>query len=211
MDMIPYSYILWTDSSQKTYDGRGYCGYGCVILNTRTMKFAMFGDYIGDVTIACGELMAIYKGIKKTLQFIGKDEAARILIVSDNKLAVTGFSYYIPYKWDISNWYHWKTVKGKPVKNQGIYRKTLELIRKYSKVKIRIAHMHSHTGKNGKDKIRHDLKNHGIVADKETVDLFQKMNAEVDRLAGEKVVEQIERDKKMGPVPETLKRKNLFD
>ena len=211
MSNIPYDYIVFTDASYKKVSGIGYCGFGVAILNTETMNYVDFGSEIGNRTIAYGELWAIYRGIEKTLQFIGKKKESKILVVTDSKLSVMGFSYYIPKKWDLSNWHDWKTVNRKPVKNQAVYRKTLETLSKYPKVAVRIAHMHSHTSKKASGKIKDDLRYHGINATDETVELFRNLNARVDEIAGSVVDQQIKNTERFGEIPILVRTEFMED
>lgn len=202
-----YNYLVITDASFKKVDDKGYCGYGVAIVNTSTLQYTTFGDMLpSGHTIAYGELWGIYRGVEKALQFIGKKADARILVVTDNKLAVNGFTLWIPKVWDISDWHNWKTLHGKPVKNQVVYRKTLELISKYPRVTVRMSHMHGHGKRKDIEKLRNDLRIHGIIADDDTVELFRSMNAMVDKIAGSVVDRKILLDQKYGEVPELVRK-----
>lgn len=198
---IPYRYIVFTDASYKRHGEKGYCGYGVAILNTETKEYGTFGDYVGERTIVYGEGWAINRGIKQALKLVSKQEKVGILVVTDSKLSVQVHCKFIPHKWDLSDWHNWRTVKGKYVKNQEIYRNTVELVQRYPNVHIRMAHIHSHMGMSNSDKIKEDLSKHGIRADKDTVKMFMTMNDTVDRIAQDYVEKAIKRQLEWETLP----------
>ena len=202
----PYRYIVFTDASYKIFDGRGYCGYGVVIVNHETGNYTEFGGDLSDHTIVFGESWAILQGVRKVLDIISKspDPSGKVLVVTDSKLCVNILTHYIN-RWDLSNWDNWKTLKGKPVKNQEIYRKIVTLIQKYPEVRFRITHMHGHMGKKHENKIKEDLRSYGINPTDEAVDTFRRMNAKVDRIAQSAVDRQIQLESRYWVIPK-LKR-----
>lgn len=202
MAKLPFKYIVFTDASYKTYDGRGYCGYGVVVINMRTLCYTEFGGDLSDHTIVFGESWAIMKGVQKAIELIERssDSDGKVLIVTDSKLCVNILTNYID-RWDTSNWDNWKTIKGKSVKNQEIYKRIVEMIRKHQNIQFRIAHMHGHMGKKHEDTIRKDLSKYGIKPTDEAVRTFRKMNAKVDEIAQNAVDRQIKLESQYGVIP----------
>ena len=210
MTESPYKFIVYTDASYKNKDGVGYAGYGVAILNTSNMTYCTFGSSIGDKTIAYAELWAIYKGMEKALRFIGHEKKTNILVVTDSKLCVTCLTYFLPYKWNLTDPNNWKTSNKKPVKNQAVFKMILKLLDSYSNVRVRIAHIHGHTTPKDIPKLMRDLEKHGIRADADTVDLFRRMNAIVDKIAGSYVDQDIKMRVRNKDIP-WLTRKELDD
>ena len=209
MSKIPYRYIVFTDASYKKHNGETHCGYGVVVLNTETKQYASFGEYLYNQTIVYGEGWAINRGIHQALKLIGKKskEDVGILVVTDSKLSVHVFTKFIPHKWDLSDWHKWRTVKGKYVKNQEIYRSTVEMVQKYPNVTIRMAHIHSHLKLSKSDCIKEDLRKHGIRANQDTVEMFMAMNAKVDDIAQRCVDRAISRQDEYQKLPKIERRK----
>lgn len=210
MNKSPYKFIVYTDASFKRKDDEGFAGYGAAILNTSNMTYCTFGSSIGNKTIAYAELWAIYKGIEKALKFIGHEKKTNILVVTDSKLSVNCLTYFLPYRWNLTDPDNWKTVNKKPVKNQAIFKAILELLRSYPNAKVRIAHIHGHTTNRDIPKLTRDLERHGIHADADTVELFRRMNAIVDEIAGSYVDRDIKMSKRNKDIP-WLIRKELDD
>ena len=206
--MKKLQYIVFTDASYKKRDGRGYCGYGVVIVNMETRQFTEFGGDLSDHTIVFGESWAILKGVQKALELMKNSShkmKGRVLIVTDSKLCVNILTNFIP-RWDTSE-ETWKTLSGKPVKNQEIYKRITTLLGKYPDVEFRITHVHGHLGKKFEYKIRRDLEKHGINPTDETVTAFRRMNARVDAIAQGEVDRQIRLESQYGVIP-TLKRRD---
>lgn len=199
-------YVVFTDASYKKSNGRGYCGYGVVIVNMKSNCYTSFGGDLSDHTIVFGESWAILKGVERALELIDQssDPTGDILIVTDSKLCVNTLTRFIDM-WDTSDWDHWKTMRGKPVKNQEIYRRIIRMIRKYPDVRFRITHMHGHIGQKYEDTIRKDLSKYGIKPTDEAVSTFRKMNAKVDAIAQNEVDRQIKLESRFGVIP-SLKR-----
>lgn len=204
-------YVVFTDASYKKTENRGYCGYGVVIVNMQSNCYTSFGGDLSDHTIVFGESWAILKGVERTLELINQssDPTGDILIVTDSKLCVNILTRLINM-WDTSDWENWKTMRGKPVKNQEIYRRIIRAIRKYPKIRFRITHMHGHIGHKYEDKIRKDLSKYGLNPTDETVSTFRKMNAKVDAIAQQEVDRQIKLESQYGVIP-ILRRRSEDD
>lgn len=197
-----FRYIVFTDASFKKYGNRGYCGYGVVVVNTASNCYTSFGGDLSDHTIVFGESWAILQGVRKVIDLINRSSnpSGEILVVTDSKLCVNILTQYIN-RWDTTNWDNWKTLKGKPVKNQEIYKRIVNLIEKYPDIRFRITHMHGHIGKDDQSKIKADLKSYGIKSSEETVKMFRKMNAKVDAIAQSAVDRQISLEATYGFIP----------
>lgn len=199
MGKVP-RYIVFTDASHRSdRKGHDYCGYGVVILNVETRHYMQFGGELGDRTAAFGETWAIYQGVKNAIKFCSKEEKTDILIVTDSKLNVKTMSVFIPYVWDTSDWHNWKKVDGKPVKNQEIYRRIVELIRRNSHVHVRITHVNSHLTHKDWRRIQFKLEKYNIMADEETSKMFMDMNAIADEIAKTITANMREEDQLHGP------------
>ncbi|MCM1230277.1 MAG: hypothetical protein NC489_09090 [Ruminococcus flavefaciens] len=208
MSKSNFRYVVFTDASFKHYAGRGYCGFGVVVVNMESNCYASFGGDLSDHTIVFGESWAILKGVQKALDLIKRSpkQKGNILIVTDSKLCVNILTRFI-HLWDTSDWQDWKTLRGKSVKNQEIYKRIVRLMQEHPDVHFRITHMHGHIGKKYEDTIRKDLHRYGIKPTDETVSTFRKMNAKVDAIAQESVDRQIRLESKYGILP-IMKRSN---
>lgn len=209
MSKTRFRYIVFTDASYKTYDGRGFCGFAVVVVNMTNNSYTEFSGDLSDHTIAFGESWAIYRGAQKAVDLITRspDPTGEVLIVTDSKLCVNILTRFIS-RWDLTNWDDWKTLGGSSVKNQEIYRRIVRLVERYPDIHFRIAHMHGHKGKKHEKIIRDDLIKHGINPTDNAVSTFRKMNAKVDELAQGVVDHQIKLETKYGKLPILKRSKN---
>lgn len=177
------NFIIFTDGSVRRFDGKVASAYGVVVLDCRTKKYTQFGDRLKTNSIVYAEAWAVYRG----LQYINRichDATSKptVLVVTDSKLNVSIFTEYIPHRWDLSNWGEWRKTDGSYVKNQDIYRDTVELIHD-NHMFVKFLHINSHTSNIDWEMIRMKASDIGIDLKKGVCKMFVDMNQRADQLA----------------------------
>lgn len=181
----PIKYIVFTDASCRRSNSSLYCGYGGVILNTDTNRYASYGGSLGERSTVYCEAWGLLRGLIEISNVIksskGK-EPVGVLLVTDSKLNVQILTEWIP-KWDLSDWMNWRKRDGSLVKNQDLYRRILRVIQDTPEMKVRITHVNSHLTDKEWRRIFKKLQDYGINADESTSKTFMRMNALADGIA----------------------------
>lgn len=179
-------YIIFPDASVKRSGTVSYSGFGTVILNTKTKKYAILnGELSKSSTVFC-EAWAIFRGMQFVEHIREENQKLKVLVVSDSKLNVNVFSEWIPHTWDLSDYYNWKKKDKSPVKNQELYRMILKIINN-GHYKFRIVHINSHSDKKSgmRERIRKKMKANRININDSTLNTFIQMNDLADKAANE--------------------------
>lgn len=178
-------YILFTDASKRTgYSGKDYCGYGVVLLNTKTKNYTTFSGELSPRSVVFCEAWAIFRGLVQLVQIMKpKKKKVNVLVISDSLLNVDTFNTYIPHSWNLSDWKNWKKKDGSLVKNQDIYRRILTFMGEHDEIDVKFAHINSHLSEFGWTRIQDKLYKYGVRVEEDTAQMIRSMNAKADDLA----------------------------
>lgn len=163
-----------------------YSGYGTVVLDTHSLKYTTLSGSLSKKSIVYCEAYGIYQGLRyiEHLRKKRKTKQLKVLIVSDSKLNVDTFNWYIKYSWDLSDWYNWKKKDKHPVQNQELYRKIMDILNNgYYVVKFVHINSHSKNKKELREKISKKMAKAGVRIKEKDLDLFVQLNDLADNAA----------------------------
>lgn len=173
-------YIIFTDGSAIRYKNEFVLGYGAVLFNVKTQRFATMGGSTSNRTIIYAEGRAIYEGIRALSKIV--KHSANVVIVTDSEITLKVFSEYIPNKWNLKDPDNWKKSDGSSVKNQDLYKLIYRKIKK-SGFNIKFVHIRSHKIKSDADMIQKHMKQNSVTISLESAEFCIKMNNIADELA----------------------------